>query len=213
MKVKLRKRAISLLLALLMVLSSFTPCIVYGGTQAGSNDNDAGGQRVPATYNMHGWGAMITVVSEKNTYKTNEAKLDELAEGYEKNKDKTSVAINHLIAETYLEEFPDFWLMSSTASNSCLIMIEPSSKQFEATNKFVGTDGNSAGTKIANSYRAADGNSGKIQVVADKIKSEEKLLAKFEKGELKWEEVKKKIDSSKIESSKKAFLGICLVSL
>lgn len=77
------------------------------------------------------------------------------------------------------------------------------------TNKFVAKDGVSAGTKIANSYRAADGDSsGKIQGVADKIKSDEKLLAKFEKGELKWEEVKKEIDSSKLESSKKAFLGI-----
>ena len=100
--------------------------------------------------------AVVTIVSEENTYKTNDAKLDELAEGYEKNKDKTSVAINHLIAETYLEEFPDFWLKSDTANQSCLIMIEPLSKRFEATNKFVGTDGNSAGTKIANSYRAVD---------------------------------------------------------
>ena len=117
---------------------------------------------------------MVTLVTLKNPY--TEKELDKLAEDYEKNKDKTSVAINHLIAETYLEEFPDFWLKSSTASNSCLIMIEPSSKQFEATNKFVRTDGNSAGTKIANSYRAADGTSGKIQVVADKIKSKEKLF-------------------------------------
>ena len=206
MKVKLRKRAISLLLVLLMLVSSFTPHTVYA-VDAGSNDNDAGGQRVPATYNMHGWGAMVTLVTLKNPY--TEKELDKLAEDYEKNKDKTSVAINHLIAETYLEEFPDFWLKSSTASNSCLIMIEPSSKQFEATNKFVGTDGNSAGTKIANSYRAADGDSsGKIQVVADKIKADNDLLIAFEDGELTWNELKMLIDSSKLESSKKAFLGM-----
>ena len=57
MKTKLRKRAGSLLLALLMLVSSFTPFtpqIIYA-VDAGSNDNDAGGQRVPATYNMHGW--------------------------------------------------------------------------------------------------------------------------------------------------------------
>ena len=83
MKTKLRKRAISLLLSLLMVLSSFTPCIVYGGSAAGSNDNAAGGSAIPATYNMHGWGAMVTLVSEENTYKADEAKLDELAKGYE----------------------------------------------------------------------------------------------------------------------------------
>ena len=211
MKVKLRKRAISLLLVLLMLVSSFTPHTVYA-VDAGSNDNDAGGQRVPATYNMHGWGAIVTIVSEENTYKTKEEELDKLAEGFEGG-DKTSVAINYLITNKYLENFPDFWLKGGAASQSCLIMIEPSSKQFEVTNKFVGTDGNSAGTKIANSYRAVDGNSGKIQVVADKIKSDKKLLEKFESGKLEWSDIKKEIESSKLESSKKAFLGMCLLSL
>ena len=214
MKVKLRKRAGSLLLAMLMVLSSFTPLApqVAYAVDAGSNDNDAGGQRVPATYNMHGWGAIVTIVSEENTYKTKEEELDKLAEGFEGG-DKTSVAINYLITNKYLENFPDFWLKGGAASQSCLIMIEPSSKQFEVTNKFVGTDGNSAGTKIANSYRAVDGNSGKIQVVADKIKSDKKLLEKFESGKLEWSDIKKEIESSKLESSKKAFLGMCLLSL
>ena len=177
MKVKLRKRAGSLLLAMLMVLSSFTPLApqVAYAVDAGSNDNDAGGQRVPATYNMHGWGAIVTIVSEENTYKTKEEELDKLAEGFEGG-DKTSVAINYLITNKYLENFPDFWLKGGAASQSCLIMIEPSSKQFEVTNKFVRTDGNSAGTKIANSYRAADGTSGEIKVVADKIKADNDLL-------------------------------------
>lgn len=56
---KLRKRVGSLLLVLLIVLSSFTPFtpqVAYGGVAAGSNDNNAGGNRVPATYNIHGWG-------------------------------------------------------------------------------------------------------------------------------------------------------------
>ncbi len=51
---KLRKQAGSLLLILFMALSSFTPYTAYGGTQAGSNDNAAGGSAIPATYNMHG---------------------------------------------------------------------------------------------------------------------------------------------------------------
>lgn len=156
MKTKLRKRAGSLLFAMLMVLSSFNPYTAYGGTQAGSNDNAAGGSAIPATYNMHGWGAMVTLVSEENTYKADEAKLDELAKGYE-GKDKTSVAITHVITEKYLENFSQFWLQGSTANNSCFIMISSSGKQFEATNKFVGTDGISSGYKIANSYRAVDG--------------------------------------------------------
>ena len=51
MKVKLRKRAISLLLVLLMLVSSFTPFaphIIYA-VDAGPNDNDAGGEKKAAT--------------------------------------------------------------------------------------------------------------------------------------------------------------------
>ena len=102
MKVKLRKRAISLLLVLLMLVSSFTPHTVYA-IDAGSNDNDAGGQRVPATYNMHGWGAMVTLVTLKNPY--TEKELDKLAEDYEKLKDETSVAITRAAEKEYLKEF------------------------------------------------------------------------------------------------------------
>ncbi len=64
MKKKLQKRAISLLLALFMVLSSFAPRITYA-VDTGSNDNNAGGEKVAATYNMHGWGAMVTLVTVK----------------------------------------------------------------------------------------------------------------------------------------------------
>ncbi|MDE5639135.1 MAG: hypothetical protein K2I47_04995, partial [Odoribacter sp.] len=46
-----------------------------------------------------------------------------------------------------------------------------------------------------------------INVIADVIRADEALKKKFFNGELKWEEVKKEIDSSKLESSKKAFLS------
>lgn len=45
---KLRKRAGSLLLILFMVLLSFNPYTVYA-VEADSNDNNAGGQKVPVT--------------------------------------------------------------------------------------------------------------------------------------------------------------------
>lgn len=59
-----------------MLLLSFAPCTVYV-VDAGSNDNAEGGEKA-ATYNMHGWGAMVTIVSEENTYKTEKEELGKL---------------------------------------------------------------------------------------------------------------------------------------
>lgn len=88
-------------------------------------------------------------------------------------------------------------------------MISPSGKRFEATNKFVGTDETSSGFKISNSYRAADGDSsGKIQVVADKIKADKGLLKKFEDKKLTWDELNKEIDN-KLEIGNRYTLGKC----
>lgn len=75
---KLQKRSGSLLLALLMVLSSFAPFtlqIVYA-VDAGPNDNDVGGEKKAATYNMHGQGALVTLVRMDNPYQENEGELD-----------------------------------------------------------------------------------------------------------------------------------------
>lgn len=142
---KQRRRMISLMLAVLLALSSFTPYVVYaaGGVTAGSNDNVAGGQQKAADYNMHGWGMMVTLYSMENDYKDKEEERDEIERKYLEEHDTTSTVINIQTSDKYLKDFPDFWLKSGTASKSALIFHASNDKYNEwtsgkkPTNKFI----------------------------------------------------------------------------
>lgn len=170
---------------------------------------------MPATYNMHGWGAMVTLVTLKNPY--TEKELDKLAEDYEKLKDETSVAITRAAEKEYLKEFPKFWLEAGTASKSALIFVGSHDKYNEwnsgkkPTNKFVAKDGTAV--KVNKSYAvdrtAASPGSITVNVIADVIKGDDDLKQKFFNKKLSPAKVNSLIkeNQDKLEASKEAFLS------